>query len=196
MMTDPFARLWWLLALRGLAGILFGALAVLWPFFTLEALLFAFGVYAMADGAAAFYAGVERYERGYPWWPFAIEGVLGVLLGALVIAFPDRGGFLLWYLVAGWALATGAFEIVAAARLRRHTEGETLLFGAGVCSLAFGVLMFCWPRAAVLALAWSIGLYAALFGLLLLMLAVRLRRALRSAAAPARPEAPTHAGAA
>jgi uncharacterized membrane protein HdeD (DUF308 family) len=174
-MSDPFVKLWWLLALRGLAGLTLAVLAVAWPLFTLEALLFGFGVYAIADGAVALYAGLERREHGYPSWPFAVEGALGMLFGGAIIAFPDVMAFTLWYLIAGWALATGACELVAAARLRRVCEGEKLLAAAGCVSVVFGALMVAWPRAVMIPLAWLVGIYAALFGLLLLALAVRLR---------------------
>lgn len=174
---DPFARLWWMLALRGLAGVLFGALAIAWPLFTLEALLAVFGVYVTLDGVVALVAGVQRGRAGWTWWPLAVEGALGLVAGGAILGFPDRAAFLLWYLVAGWAIASGVAEIVAAIRLRRFTEGETLLAGAGVASLVLGGLMIGWPSAAVLTVAWLIGLYAIIFGALLFALAVKLRRA-------------------
>lgn len=179
-MSDPFAKLWWLLALRGLAGLTLAVLAVAWPLFTLEALLFGFALYAIADGGLALYAGLWRHQRGFPFWPFAVEGVLGILFGGAIIAFPDAMAFLLWYLIAGWALVTGAFELVAAVRLRRVCEGERLLAAAATASIVFGFLMVAWPRTAMITLAWLVGAYAGLFGLLLLGLAIRLRRLGRS----------------
>jgi uncharacterized membrane protein HdeD (DUF308 family) len=174
-MSDPFAKLWWLLALRGLAGLTLAMLAVAWPLFTLEALLLGFGLYAIVDGAVALYAGLWRHEHGYPFWPFAVEGALGMLFGGAVVAFPDVMAFALWYLIAGWALGTGVFELVAAVRLRRVCEGELLLVGAGCASVLFGALMIAWPRTAMITLAWLVGVYAGIFGALLLALAIRLR---------------------
>ena len=182
--SDPFAKLWWLVALRGVAAIGLALVAVLWPMFTLEALLVGFGVYAILDGAFALYAGVRRHEEGYPFWPFAVEGALGMLFGGAVVAFPDVMAFALWYLIAGWALATGVFELVAAIRLRRLYEGELLLVGAGGASVLFGVLMIAWPRTAMVTLAWLVGIYAGIFGLILHALAIRLRRLGRSDATP------------
>ena len=174
-MSDPFVKLWWLLALRGLAGLTLAILAFAWPLLTLESLLFGFGLYAVADGAVALYAGLERRDAAYPFWPFAVEGVLGLLFGGAIIAFPDVMAFVLWYLIAGWALATGIFELVAAVGLRRACAGELTLASAGIVSVVFGVVMILWPRSAMVTMAWLVGIYAALFGLLLLALAVRLR---------------------
>lgn len=190
-MSDPFVKLWWLLALRGLAGLTLAVLAVAWPLFTLEALLLGFGLYAIVDGAVALYAGLWRRADGYPFWPFAVEGALGMLFGGAIVAFPDVMAFALWYLIAGWALATGLFELVAAIRLRRVYEGELLLAGAGCASVLFGVLMIAWPRTAMITLAWLVGVYAGLFGLFLLALAIRLRRLGRGDAAPVERSQPT-----
>lgn len=173
-MSDPFAKLWWLLALRGAAGLLLAVLAIVWPFLTLEALLFAFGVYVTIDGAFAIYAGLVARDGRYPFWPFIVEGALGILFGAAVVAFPDAMAFLLWYLVAGWALATGVFEIIAAVRLGAADEGEYFLAAAGVASIVFGLVMVCWPRAAIFGLSWLVALYSAAFGALLLVVAARL----------------------
>jgi uncharacterized membrane protein HdeD (DUF308 family) len=60
------------------------------------------------------------------------------------------------------------------AELRRVGEGESLLAGAGVTSIVFGFVMVIWPRGAMIALTWLIGLYAAGFGMILLVVAARL----------------------
>jgi uncharacterized membrane protein HdeD (DUF308 family) len=173
-MSDPYAKLWWLLALRGVAGLALAAGAIVWPFVTLEALLFAFGIYVTVDGAVAIYAGLVPDNGRYAFWPFIIEGALGLLFGAAVLAFPDAMAFALWYLVAGWALATGVFELVAAVSLRPAANGEAMLAGAGVTSVVFGFMMIIRPRAAILGLSWLVALYSAAFGLLLLIVAARL----------------------
>jgi uncharacterized membrane protein HdeD (DUF308 family) len=173
-MSDPFARLWWLLTLRGVAGLGLAVLAVVWPFLTLEALLLAFGIYVTVDGAFAIYAGLLRHENRYDFWPFIVEGALGLAFGGAIVAFPDAIAFTLWYCIAGWALATGIFEIFAAAKLARVSEGESLLAGAGVASIVFGFVMVVWPRGAMIALSWLIGIYAAGFGMILLAVSARL----------------------
>ena len=46
---ETMARDWWVLLLRGLAGIIFGVLTFIWPATSLAALVLLFGAYAFAD---------------------------------------------------------------------------------------------------------------------------------------------------
>ncbi|HCG1540150.1 TPA: DUF308 domain-containing protein, partial [Pseudomonas aeruginosa] len=77
---------------------------------------------------------------------------------------------------AGWALAMGIFQIVAAIRLRKSIQNEWWMILSGAISVLFGVLMIANPGAGALAVVWVIGAYAVFFGVLLVMLALRLRK--------------------
>jgi uncharacterized membrane protein HdeD (DUF308 family) len=79
------------------------------------------------------------------------------------------------YLIAFWAIFTGAFEIIAGIRLRKVIANEWFLVAMGMLSLLFGFLILFAPGAGALAIVLWIGAYALVFGVFLLVLSFRLR---------------------
>ena len=164
--------------MRGLAAIVFGVLAFVWPDITLFALVLLFGAYMLVDGIFAIVAAVRAAGREARWWLLLIEGVLGVLAGLVAAFWPGLTALALLYFIAAWAIVSGILKIVGAIRLRREIEGEWALGLSGVLSVLFGVLLAVIPApAGLLSLVWLIGAYALAFGVLLLVLAFRVRSA-------------------
>jgi uncharacterized membrane protein HdeD (DUF308 family) len=171
---ESLTRNWWALALRGVAGILFGILTFVWPGISLAALVFLFGAYAFADGVLAIVTAVRR--RGVDrWWLLVLQGIVGVGAGVVTWLWPGITALALLAVIAAWALMGGALQIAAAIRLRKVISGEWLLALGGVLSIALGVLLLLFPGPGALALVIWIGAYAFVTGILLLALGFRLR---------------------
>jgi len=175
------ARNWWALVLRGLFAVLFGIGAFAWPGLTLGVLVLLFGAYALADGVFAIVASLVGSPRQLPWWALLVEGLIGVAVGIVAFVWPGITALALLYLIAGWAIATGLFQVVAAFRLREEIHGEWMLALGGVLSVLFGLALVVSPGAGALALVWMIGAYAIAFGILLIALGFRLHGLSRGA---------------
>lgn len=182
IMLETLSRHWWAVAFRGVAAILFGVLALVWPAITVFALVIVFGAYALVDGAftlvAAFGNRNGGRTRGSRTWLFA-RGIAGILTGIIAAVWPGITALVLLWVIALWALVAGVFDIVAAFELRKEMRREWMLALSGALSVLFGVLLLVWPAAGVLALVVLIGIAAIAFGTTLLMLGLRLRRELR-----------------
>jgi uncharacterized membrane protein HdeD (DUF308 family) len=172
-MLHLLARYWWALALRGLFAVLFGLLTFFIPGITLLALVLLFGVYALLDGIFDIVSAIR--SPGHHW-AFVIEGIVGIAIGVLTLIWPGITAMVLLYLIGFWAIFTGVLEIVAGIRLRAAITNEVLLILMGVLSLLFGLLIIVFPSAGALAVAFWIGAYALIFGIMLIALAFRLRR--------------------
>jgi uncharacterized membrane protein HdeD (DUF308 family) len=169
-MESAFVINWWVLALRGVAGILLGIAAFVVTGITLAALILLLAVYLFIDGAVALFAGI--WGRS---WLLIAEGVIGLAAGIAIVLRPGLALVLLALIVAVWAIFTGIIELGAAVALRRVIKGEWLLAAGGVLSIVFGVMVAIFPFAGLLAIVWIIGAYAIIWGVLFLALALRTR---------------------
>jgi uncharacterized membrane protein HdeD (DUF308 family) len=174
-MEFDLTRNWWALALRGVAAILFGVMAFIWPGITIGALVLLFGAYALVDGVFAVALAIVGRRRIYRWWALLLEGLVGIVVGILTFLWPGDMTLALVYLIAAWAVVTGVFEIAAAIELRKYIQGEWILAVTGVLSIAFGLLLFIAPAEGAVVMIWWIGGYAIVFGVLLLVLAFQVR---------------------
>jgi uncharacterized membrane protein HdeD (DUF308 family) len=174
-LLHALAENWWLLLLRGIAAIIFGILAFVWPGLTLLTLIFLWGAYAIADGVFALWAAMSgRASMGPRWW-LAIVGVAGIIAGLLAFAWPGITGGVLLLFIAVWAIIIGVLEIWGAIQLRKEIEGEWLLVLSGALSILFGAILIARPGVGALAVAWLIGWFAILIGCDFIALAFRLK---------------------
>jgi uncharacterized membrane protein HdeD (DUF308 family) len=173
----PLTRSWWLMLLRGLASILFGIAAFVWPGLTVLALTLLYGAFAMADGILSLGAALTGSGRRsmIPTGWLVVIGLLGIAAGTLAFLWPGLTAFALVIMIGAWAVAIGVLEIIGAIWLRHELEDEWLLIAAGILAVLFGAALLLKPGAGALALAWGIGAYAILSGILLVAFALRLK---------------------
>lgn len=179
-MLELLAKNWWTFTLRGIAAIVFGVLALLWPGITLLALIILFGAYAIVDGVLAIFAAIAPRQRqdlphARPWWAYLLWGLLGIAAGIIAFLWPGITALALLYVIAFWAIMRGVMEIIAAIQLRRVITNEWLLILAGVLSIVIGIVLLGWPAAGALGLVWFIGFMSILLGAMLIGLSVRLK---------------------
>jgi uncharacterized membrane protein HdeD (DUF308 family) len=169
------SRNWWVLLLRGVVAILFGAMTYLQPGISIASLVLLFGAYSMADGILGAYTAIAGRKEREHWWVLLLEGFVGIGIGILTLFAPGVTALALLFYIAVWAISTGLLEIVAAVRLRKEIEGEWLLVLGGLASVVFGVLLLANPGAGALTVVWLIGAYAIAFGVVLCLLAFKAR---------------------
>lgn len=174
-MENFFARSWWVLALRGAFGILFGALALMWPQLTLLTLVALFAAYALLNGITAIAGAIRNRKKDDDWWVLLLLGIVSAGAGMVALVNPAVTALVLVLVIGANALVTGVLDLVAAVRLRKAIEGEWMLALSGLASIAFGAIVFFAPEAGALATVWLISLYAFVTGALLLLVALRAR---------------------
>jgi uncharacterized membrane protein HdeD (DUF308 family) len=163
------------LLIRGLVGVVVAFVAFAWPGITVALLVAMFGVYAILDGASNLFLGLSRTAVHGRSWAHALQGIVGIAAGILTFIWPGITLLALLWFIAAWAIVTGVLEVVAAVRLRRVITGEWLLALSGLLSIVFGILVFAFPAAGAVGISWVFATYAGAAGIILIVLAIRLR---------------------
>jgi uncharacterized membrane protein HdeD (DUF308 family) len=165
---------WWGLALRGGAAIVFAMIAFAAPGLTATVLVVVFGAYALVDGVFALLAAQRAAHRHGRSMPLIVEGLCDIAVAIVALVFPGLALTVMIYVIAAWAILTGAALIAAGIALLR-LNGHLLMVLGGSLSLVLGLILLTRPVAGVVALAWWLGAYALVFGVVMVAAAFRLR---------------------
>jgi uncharacterized membrane protein HdeD (DUF308 family) len=173
-MLDSMARHWWMFALRGAFAILFGILIVLFPSIAITTFVLLFALYAIMNGVFAIWS-VFQNESSAQRWLHIAEGVISILAGIGAFLYPGMTALIMLYIIAIWSIVTGGIQIWLAIQLRKEIEGEFWLGLSGLLSVIFGIILILFPGTGVLAVLLIISAYAVVFGVMLVMLSLKLK---------------------
>jgi uncharacterized membrane protein HdeD (DUF308 family) len=175
MLLETLKRHWWVPVIRGVAAIVFGMLAFVYPGLTVAILVLLFGAWVLVDGVFRVVGAVGGRATDPEWGWHLVIGILGIMIGFLTFHAPRITALALVIYIAAWALMIGATEIALAIKLRREIKGEWFLILMGVLSILFAFMLLWNPIPGALALVWLIGAYAIAFGILGIIFGIRLR---------------------
>jgi uncharacterized membrane protein HdeD (DUF308 family) len=183
---EVLAKDWWLVALRGLLGVIFGIIALVLPVATILALVLLFSAYMLVDGGFALYTAVRAMRRRESWGLTLVQGLASIATGVIAFLWPGITVLAFVLLIAAWSIVSGCLMIAAASRVDGRYGRGWLAFG-GIVSLLYGFLMILAPLIGAVVLTWWLGAFSLVFGVALIVLAFRLRsqRDRRPSSAPA-----------
>ena len=177
-MSEWLSAGWRLLVVRGVLGIVFGVIAIVWPDITLLALAVLWGVWALVDGvgsfAQAFQPGTEGGRRAL----LVVMGVIALLAGLFAIFRPFSAAVILAWVIGIWLIVRGVFELFGAFSSRRTLPRWLLLVGA-VLSLVLGILCVMHPATATFVFVLWLGIVAVAWGIVFLVTGFVVRRGLK-----------------
>jgi len=164
-------RKWWEKVVIGIIAIIFGIVAFAWPDITLEVIIYLFGFFAVVIGILSLITGIVGSELGNARWVFVLQGILGIIIGIMALAWPGITYLFFAYLIGFWAIMFGIFEIIgsfAAPKevMVQQNMSKGLLVISGIISLLFGFLIVAFPGSGIVAILWIIAAYAIIFGII------------------------------
>jgi uncharacterized membrane protein HdeD (DUF308 family) len=185
-LSEVLAESWWAVGLRGILGILFGLICLLTPGIAVGVFVILFSAYMLVDGVFAIASGIKAARSGERWGLLILEGIVDLAAGVVAFLWPLITLVALTWIVAIWAIVSGALMLGAAFTLNID-HGRWWLALGGIASVIFGILLVIEPLIGAVVLTMWIGAYALVFGVFLLVLAFQLhsRKEERERKAPA-----------
>lgn len=168
------AQLWWAFLIRGVLGIIFGVVVILFPAIGLVAVVALFAAWALVGGISSL-MGAWRSRGQREWWVGILEGIVGIVAGIVAILLPPAAALALLFVVAGWAIVIGVLQIWMAIRLREQITGELWMGLSGVVSILFGLLLVIFPGTGILSVLFLVGIFSIVMGGAMVLLGWRLR---------------------
>ena len=108
----------WGLFLAGIAAIVAGILAFMWPGLTALALLYLIAAWAIVRGIFEIMAAVRLRKEIDNEWLLGLSGFVSIVLGVLLLAWPGMGVLALLWWIGAFAIVFGVFEIALGFRLK------------------------------------------------------------------------------
>lgn len=174
-MASHLTRNWWVLLLRGIAAIIFGIMAIMWPFTAFTVVIIFYGAFALVSGIFALMAAIGGVHPGIPTWALVAQGLAGIAIGLITFIAPGVALFAGLYLIAFWEIETGVVSIVAAIQLRKVMRGEFLMILSGIISIIFGLVIAFRPGIGFELVGLLIAIYALFHGVTLVTLAFEIK---------------------
>jgi uncharacterized membrane protein HdeD (DUF308 family) len=172
---DLLAQNWWLFTLRGVLGIIFGLIALIFPGATILSLVIFFSAYTLVDGVFGVISAIRAIRRKEDRWGLLIfEGLLNIAVGIAAFLWPGLTVVAFVWLIAAWAIVSGGLMTAAGFRLNMD-HGRWWMVLGGLLSLAYGVLLTITPLIGAIVLTWWLGAYALVFGVALVVFSFKLR---------------------
>ncbi|RXE56336.1 hypothetical protein ABH15_09500 [Methanoculleus taiwanensis] len=160
----------WLVLLLGIIALLFGILFFVYPMQTLTLLITFLGIYWLFNGIVVLISlFTDTTGRG---WKLLI-GILGILAGVLVLAYPLYSAILIPTILAIFIGVEGL--IIGAVYLIQGFSGGGLGTGIlGIISIIFGLLLIAYPLIAAAGLILLFAGLAIIGGIAAIILAFRM----------------------
>ena len=116
-------RSWWWLLIEGLVSVAAGLVAFFMPRLTALTLVYVIAAWAIITGVLEIAAAIRlRKTISNEWW-LVLSGVLSIVFGGVITAFPGAGALALVFWIGAYALVFGVMLLALAFRLRRrHTD--------------------------------------------------------------------------
>ena len=170
----------WVLSFSILTLIL-GIMVMAWPHATVKLVALLFGLQLLIGGIFALVRAFTNSGEGSRVL-LAVLGVLGILVGIFVLRHLFQTVVILVVLLGVYWVLHGIIEFFVAVD-HRGAPGRGVSIVMGILSFIAGVIVLSWPAPTLLVLVWVLGIWLVVYGLIGIVGAFMVRRAVKAALA-------------
>ena len=167
---DQLAGLWWTFLLRGILAGALGIAALFWPTGSIALLLQLVGLLLIVDGGLTLLGFGRRGLIGG-------VGVGALLIGLVLLIWPEGVARLTFFLLGAWALIVGIGSLMAWQQMSDQHPDAPSVRNSGIVALVIGLVLIFWPGSGMVALGWAIAFGALAFSAMMFWLTARFKRA-------------------
>jgi len=168
----------------GIVTLLAGIVSVAWPDQTILVVAVLFAVQILVDGVFNLVRAIGGSgESGGFRVLLSILGIFSIIVGVLALQNIVQTVAVLVLLLGAYWVVHGIIEAVVAIA-DRNMPHRGLQITAGVIGAIAGIVVLSYPISSIRTLAIILGIWLAMYGIMLIVLALRLRKFEESAAGP------------
>ena len=123
------SRLWWLLAIPGVVGIVIGIIALAWPAGTAVVLVYLVAIWALVLGISEVHGAIRLLKEIKGDWTPLLVGIVAIVFGCLLLLKPHAASAAFARIVGLFALVLGVLWLMLAFRARKWAKRATVVRG-------------------------------------------------------------------
>jgi uncharacterized membrane protein HdeD (DUF308 family) len=179
---SPVAKQLWGLGIAfGVISILFGVLALFLPGLTVALLIVLFSVFVLIWGIVGIIVSISSISTDKFWWLELIFSLLAVGLAVYLLRNPVVAASAFVLFIGLTFLVRGVIDVLEGLFDGTRTGGKrTLAIILGALGIVAGIITLLHPISAGLTVVWIVGLYAVLYGSLLIGFSFRAQAELQN----------------
>lgn len=166
---------WYSLAFNGVIALFYGILAIFVPQGTLLTIITYFGVVILIVGVAMLIGVINNIKSQEPYVVDLIWTIITIFIGALLTFYTKRSIEIFVIIIAVWAILMGAIQLYIMSKINSEDRARQTFMINGILTLLFGITLFFNPFTAASAVLFLTGVVAFFIGVLMIVLAIRLK---------------------
>ncbi len=159
-------EVWWMMLLKGLALLLFGIAAIVWPDLTLVTLSLIFAAFLFISGVVNIITGIGTIAHRHGWFLKILMGILEVGVGVYLMKSPLVTAAVFILITGAIFIIQGIIALIAAFTDTDDPGARFLAIIIGILGIIAGFLIIRYPATTGLTYVWILGAYGIIAGAL------------------------------